>query len=106
MNGEQGKDKFILKDSGDRQSFESGAVRDIQVGKGRFDLISPFALLRIARVYEKGALKYAARNWEKGMPYGRFIDSALRHITQYMICLLYTSPSPRDATLSRMPSSA
>ena len=24
----------------------------------------------------------------------------------YMICLLYTSPSPRDATLSRMPSSA
>ena len=24
----------------------------------------------------------------------------------YPICLLYTSPSPRDATLSRMPSSA
>ena len=23
-----------------------------------------------------------------------------------MVCLLYTSPSPRDATLSRMPSSA
>ena len=27
-------------------------------------------------------------------------------ITYYKICLLYTSPSPRDATLSRMPSSA
>ena len=25
---------------------------------------------------------------------------------QVLICLLYTSPSPRDATLSRMPSSA
>ena len=25
---------------------------------------------------------------------------------QDIICLLYTSPSPRDATLSRMPSSA
>ena len=25
---------------------------------------------------------------------------------QYGVCLLYTSPSPRDATLSRMPSSA
>ena len=24
----------------------------------------------------------------------------------YLDCLLYTSPSPRDATLSRMPSSA
>ena len=27
-------------------------------------------------------------------------------IEQYRNCLLYTSPSPRDATLSRMPSSA
>ena len=27
-------------------------------------------------------------------------------IAAYFICLLYTSPSPRDATLSRMPSSA
>ena len=27
-------------------------------------------------------------------------------LTGYEICLLYTSPSPRDATLSRMPSSA
>ena len=26
--------------------------------------------------------------------------------TPMMACLLYTSPSPRDATLSRMPSSA
>ena len=25
---------------------------------------------------------------------------------QMIVCLLYTSPSPRDATLSRMPSSA
>ena len=25
---------------------------------------------------------------------------------KYLDCLLYTSPSPRDATLSRMPSSA
>ena len=27
-------------------------------------------------------------------------------IVKKMVCLLYTSPSPRDATLSRMPSSA
>ena len=26
--------------------------------------------------------------------------------TLFQVCLLYTSPSPRDATLSRMPSSA
>ena len=28
------------------------------------------------------------------------------YLTQSSTCLLYTSPSPRDATLSRMPSSA
>ena len=27
-------------------------------------------------------------------------------LDDYLNCLLYTSPSPRDATLSRMPSSA
>ena len=29
-----------------------------------------------------------------------------RALDNYLVCLLYTSPSPRDATLSRMPSSA
>ena len=32
--------------------------------------------------------------------------SLLQFIRQQFSCLLYTSPSPRDATLSRMPSSA
>ena len=36
-----------------------------------------------------------------------FLKSALRMIsTDYERCLLYTSPSPRDRTRSRMPSSA
>ena len=30
----------------------------------------------------------------------------IEHIKSLNTCLLYTSPSPRDATLSRMPSSA
>ena len=30
----------------------------------------------------------------------------LEKINQYYTCLLYTSPSPRDRTTSRMPSSA
>ena len=40
---------------------------------------------------------------------GPFLADFLRkypHITIHLDCLLYTSPSPRDATLSRMPSSA
>ena len=35
-----------------------------------------------------------------------FVDAEHALDTQYAACLLYTSPSPRDATLSRMPSSA
>ena len=34
------------------------------------------------------------------------VDSASTFIVNTPTCLLYTSPSPRDATLSRMPSSA
>ena len=34
------------------------------------------------------------------------IFGAIDEAYQYLVCLLYTSPSPRDATLSRMPSSA
>ena len=34
------------------------------------------------------------------------VDAALREADVIIPCLLYTSPSPRDATLSRMPSSA
>lgn len=74
---------YKLHDSGQRQPFDSGAVRDSQEGKGRFDLITPFMLTRLARVYEKGARKYDARNWEKGMPFSRFLDSAMRHIIKY-----------------------
>ena len=32
--------------------------------------------------------------------------TAVKIMDEYYDCLLYTSPSPRDATLSRMPSSA
>ena len=34
------------------------------------------------------------------------VYSELNKDKKYIICLLYTSPSPRDGTKSRMPSSA
>lgn len=77
-------ENFHMEDSGERQDWTTGAVRDKREGKGRYDLISPFALARLARTLEEGAKKYADRNWEKGIPQERFLDSALRHLIQYM----------------------
>jgi len=75
---------FKLKDSGFRTTYKSGAQREKPPGKGRFDLLSAFALTRLAHVYEKGARKYDDRNWEKGLPISDCMDSALRHICQFM----------------------
>lgn len=68
-----------VKDSGVREEFATGSKRDTRKGKGRFDLISPIALKRLAQHYENGAIKYGDRNWEKGQPLSRYMDSLIRH---------------------------
>lgn len=73
-----------IKDSGDRTEFETGAVRDMAKGKGRCDLLPPRAILRLARHFENGAVKYGDRNWEKGVPIHSFMDSGIRHIMRYL----------------------
>lgn len=78
------EDQRRIKDSGERSSYSSGAVRDNHTGKGRYDLMSIQGLLRLARWYESGALKYTDRNWEKGMPISRYCDAAFRHLVKYM----------------------
>ncbi len=75
---------YKIKDSGIRDELESGAVRDIRDGKGRFDLLPPQIMRALAIHYEIGANKYAERNWEKGISISRYFDSALRHIFDVM----------------------
>jgi hypothetical protein len=74
----------MIKDSGERTTFESGAVRDMHEGKGRFDLIPMCVLIRLAKHYENGCIKYGEHNWEKGIPAHSFADSAMRHFVKYM----------------------
>lgn len=74
----------MLKDSGNRREFETGAVRDMQEGKGRCDLLPACALIRLSKHYEAGAVKYDDRNWEKGIPISVMVDSAMRHLLKYM----------------------
>ena len=55
---------------------------------------------------KKGVAFIKASGKEKG--YAEISNKAgqFKKEDLYLVCLLYTSPSPRDATLSRMPSSA
>jgi len=78
------KGNYQLTDTKERHEYETGALRENAPGKGRYDLISPIFLQRLAIVLEKGAEKYADRNWEKGMPLGRYLDSAIRHLEQVL----------------------
>jgi hypothetical protein len=73
-----------LQDSGSRQEFSTGARRDIQENKGRYDLLPPAAIFAVSRVFEEGAKKYGDHNWKKGIPLSRYLDSALRHTFKHM----------------------
>lgn len=133
-----------IKDSGNRREFKSGAVRDIEEGKGRCDLLplhevarviteaddimmrgkagivisdiahaqdflkkndydnakgflyqaladfrtgynsTPEMILEVSKHYENGAKKYGEYNWQKGIPFNSYIDSAVRH---FLKCL-------------------
>ena len=73
-----------IKDSGKRQVFETGSRRDTREGKGRWDLLPFYGLREVAQHYEGGSVKYGDRNWEKGQPLSRYIDSAIRHLMKTM----------------------
>ena len=53
--------------------------------------------------YESSFMKFPPGGTNLAAPFG---SGAVSPGGYSWICLLYTSPSPRDATLSRMPSSA
>lgn len=71
---------FKTKDSGAREEFSTGAKRDTQGDKTRYDLIPTLALRRVADLYARGAAKYDDNNWQKGIPYSRCMASLERHL--------------------------
>ena len=77
---------FQTKDSGQRQEFSTGMVRDIQSDKPRYDLLDFPMLKRWAELMQRGAIKYGENNWKKaatGEEYQRFKASAIRHCVQW-----------------------
>lgn len=76
---------YETKDSGDRQEFGNGSVRDTNSRKPRPDLISTRGTLRHAELMARGAEKYGDRNWELGQPVSRFLESLERHLLSYKL---------------------
>ena len=77
------EDKMI-KDSGDRTEFKTGAKRDMHSGKGRMDLLPWYGIMEVSKHCEEGALKYGEHNVDKGIPLHSLLDSASRHLAKYM----------------------
>jgi hypothetical protein len=75
-----------LKTSGSEREFGTGAVRDGgKEPKGRWDLLPLETLDHVAIHFEKGAARYSARNWEKGIPLGEYLNSAMRHLWKWWL---------------------
>ena len=93
-----------------QEQFCTGAVRDTSEGKirpdripvsflrelgayfadnelppdCRLDLIPPTMLVRLGCLYGRGAKHYGDRNWERGIPDVRCIQSAWRHFLSFV----------------------
>jgi hypothetical protein len=65
------------------RQFQSGAVRDSDNGKGRYDLLCPYAIDQLAKHMQNGCNRYGDRNWEKGISQSVFFDSAMRHLNKF-----------------------
>lgn len=52
-------------------------------GKLRYDLLEPYAIEELVRVFSKGAQKYAPNNWKKGMEWSKVLASLKRHIAAF-----------------------
>ena len=54
--------------------------RKDDTGKLPYDLLPPELLESVCKVLQFGANKYAPRNWEKGMGWGRVFSALMRHL--------------------------
>ena len=73
---------IAFEDIGQHKEVVQGLRYD--EGKERVDLLPPDALLELGKVYGAGSVKYAARNWEKGMPWSKVLGPLMRHLFKWM----------------------
>jgi hypothetical protein len=61
----------------------------------RYDLIPPEILEALAVHYGRGAMKYADRNWERGMSWCTMFACGMRHAWKWFRGESYDKPDPR-----------
>lgn len=75
----------MIRDSGERRQFDSGAVRDIQEGKGRCDLLPLDTLGFILRDTTFDRINQYVRTGDTGC-----LKSAILHFTEYVFKDIWT----------------
>lgn len=72
---------LLLEKSMDGQIQITGVKKD--EGKPRWELVPFDAIRGVVEILTFGAKKYAARNWERGIAYGRVFGAIMRHLTSW-----------------------
>ena len=70
------------------EPITSGGLRH-DTGKVRLDLLPAEWVWGLGQVMTAGALKYAPRNWEKGMAWSKVLGPMLRHTFKWMAGEIY-----------------
>lgn len=61
-------------------TYQTGAKRSPNAGKGHFHGIPPVALRRLAQHFENGGKVHGSHNWMQGIPLSHYMDSLNRHL--------------------------
>lgn len=73
---------FELKEK-DSTSLALKAGDRFNEGKIRYDLLEPYAMEQLAKIFTFGAQKYADNNWLKGLPWLQTTASLKRHLAAF-----------------------
>ncbi len=66
-----------------RPKQDGGGLR-FSIGKNKIDLIPPEWVWSLGMVLSRGAIKYAVRNWERGMAWSEVVGPMFRHAFKFI----------------------
>lgn len=66
-----------------RPKMDGGGLR-FSLGKNKIDLVPPEWVWALGMVLTRGAIKYAVRNWERGMRWSEVVGPMFRHIFKFL----------------------